>query len=451
MTGTFTPMNLLCRISVFALWLISAIIFLAGAARFTLALLVPGWELGTPGRTVAAVCLLAGSGGLFAMSKKSVRESIQQHTDKIAVLIGSIFVSAAFMEFVLSLAIPRVPDFLQHDPVIGWKPRPNVSGRVPERLGQAPYSLSVDSNGFVNGVAGTGSRLLLLLGDSMLWPYFEPDDSPPAVFARYAQAPIRIANASITTVGTDQELLRLREIVQKNLNVTDLAFFFLPFNDYHNNVQPLIEMKGIGPVQKPIFILKGNKLELRPPAPEPFDRLSKPPLEISGLYRAWNVLRNAWESRSAPDTGYALDRDHKVDSTTFLYQLYSTNHTVPFRSACTLTSMLIENIKTLCDSAGIVLKAYAFESPVYVRYARADLGNQHELNRAEACMRETVARTFADARVAFKWIRLEENEMIPNDIHPNKAGMHKIARLVMRDVLEASESSSQGSLSYADR
>jgi hypothetical protein len=106
--------------------------------------------------------------------------------------------------------------------------------------------------------------------------------------------------------------------------------------------------------------------------------------------------------------------------------------------------MLIENIKVLCDSAGIVLKAYVFESPVYVRYARADLDNQHELNRAEACMRETVARTFADAGVAFKWIRLEENEMIPNDIHPNKSGMRKIARLVMRDVLE-------GSVSYAGR
>ena len=60
---------------------------------------------------------------------------------------------------------------------------------------------------------------------------------------------------------------------------------------------------------------------------------------------------------------------------------------------------------------------------------------QRQLEAAENAMKQTVTLTFSDAGVPFQWLRLDEDEIIPHDIHPNKSGMDKVARQVMKDVL----------------
>lgn len=426
-------MRLLQSATVFSFWLIGAVTLAAGTIRAVLAILSPAWALGSTGKIGVVTFILVGVLILFGMSRRSVRAKIREHCDKLGLLAASLLFSALLMELVLSLTLPRVPAFLEPDSPMGWKPRANTSGRVPERLGQRPYSMFIDSNGLVNGVAGNGDRLLLLIGASMLWPYFDPPFSAPFVFSKYANDRYRIVNGSVTTYGTDQEYLRLCSILERINGVTDVAFFFLPLNNFSKNAHSTIEMKGIGKVPKPRFVFDHGRLTMIPPGILGYDPFEPGWLMNIGFVRAWSQLRNRIEA------GMVSGRDVRDDTTSsnfqdYFLELYMNDVSDYFSESQQVTASLLAAIKDECARKNVQLHAFVFDSPVYTSYAaHSKLAKSPRFGGHQAMVRN-VESVFLSAGMSFDWLILEADELIPNDIHPNKQGMEKIARLVMQRV-----------------
>ncbi len=414
----------------YAIFLLLLVTILALAiARLSAAVFVPEWKLGITGMIMVGLFLILGGGGMVLLSQPRIRGWVARNAPNILLSQVSFLVTTVIVEVALRMILPHTPPFLKQDDLMGWVPRAGVSGTVGARFGQPPYHLFVDVNGFVDGIAGEGRRLVLLLGDSMLWPYYSPDYSAPAVFARECLGKCRVVNASVTGYGTDQQLLWLKRSLTVQPGVTDVAFFFLPINNYGKNYAYRVNFMGLGGIRKPRFEVRGNgeNLVLVQPVVRSGD-IFDPAWPYSwGYYRAWSLLRDRIFEPMFVAGESDVPAKHRFDDLDMFYQLYQNEPSQAFRETQKLTVSLIAEIAAECRKKDVGLHAFVFDSPTELR------------NGGLNAFERNVQATFDDAKVRFQWIRFEEDDLIPSDIHPNRQGLRKIAHIVMQSLLRTWE------------
>jgi len=370
-----------------------------------------------------------------AMRKKQ-GAFIERHKDKIVLIFFSLVGCVAVIELAFNLIRPVAPS-VQLDAELGWVSRPNASGYVDERLGQPKFYVWTDEHGLTNGIVGEGENILLLIGDSMLPPYYDPEYSAPQVFlvSPEVSKKYRIANGSIGGYGTDQELLRLKALLKRLKNVSDVALFFLPLNDFSNNVSDHVNWKTLGDIPKPFFELKSDSLVYHPPYNISHDPFARPLLERSYFYRLWNKLRNHLEERISPQVAPIDERNENFER--FFRPQYTGEYTPEFKRAQEITARLLREVKRSCNEYKANLHLFAFDSPRFLSFMSHG-ESMREKCRLQRNFERTVEETFRMAGLPFTWIVLEEDELIPGDIHPNRKGIAWIAQIVMGKVASAS-------------
>lgn len=408
----------------------------AGGTRLALALVYSDWQLGRVGLIVSLSLLLVGILGFVIFIREKGRGFIQRHKDKIILLSFSLLFCVVCVELLFNLLRPVAPN-VQLDPEVGWVGRPNASGYIKERLGQPGYYVWSDDFGLPNGIAGEGARTLLLIGDSMLSPYYDPEHSAPQVFLINPDVSKRfkIANGSIGGYGTDQELLRLKTLLKRIQNVSDVALFFLPLNDFANNVSDHVNWKSLGDIPKPFFELKSDSLVYHSPISIAHDPFASPFLEHFVLYRLWNDLRNHLEEKISPQAAPIEERNENFER--FFRPQYTAEYTPEFKQAQQITVRLLQEVKRVCDQHKATLHVFVFDSPRYLSFMSRG-ASREEKNRLQENFQRTIEETFRMAGLPFTWIVLEEDELIPKDIHPNREGIARVAQIVMTEVAGAS-------------
>jgi hypothetical protein len=407
-----------------------------GGTRLALAILYSDWQLGRVGLIMSLALLVAGGCGLVVAMRKKQGAFIERHKDKIVLTFFSFLISLGLAEVLINLFRPAMPQFVQLDPELGWVPKPNVAGIVNERLGQPRFYASTDEFG-LNGIVGEGDSIILLIGDSMLNAFYDPEYSAPQVFLVSDQVTkrYRIANGSVGAYGTDQELLRMKQLLRRLQHVSDVVVCFLPLNDFANNVWHEVYMKGVGTVPKPFFEIHGDSLVYYPPAPLPEDPFARPAIERFGLYRAWSDLRNILEGAISDAAAPINERSDTFD--TYFKGQYAAELSSEFRSAQRLTARLFREMKNACEQHRVTLHLFAFDSPRFLSFMSHGESMQEKC-RLQRNFERTVEETFRMAGLPFTWIVLEEDELIPGDIHPNRKGIARIAQIVMGKVASAS-------------
>jgi lysophospholipase L1-like esterase len=116
--------------------------------------------------------------------------------------------------------------FCEHDPVLGWRLKPNASGR----FAREDFDVFVSNNslGFRDREYAerkpAGTRRVAILGDSMTWGLGVANDScysevlERALAANAdasAGAPVEVLNFGAAGYGTDQEYLLFRDVVRR--------------------------------------------------------------------------------------------------------------------------------------------------------------------------------------------------------------------------------------------
>jgi hypothetical protein len=382
-----------------------------------------------------ALLVAGGSGLVVAMRKKSAG-FVERYKDKIVLTFFSFLISLGLAEVLINLVRPAMPQFHQLDPELGWVPKPDVAGFVNERLGQPRFYASTDELGLY-GVVGEGDSIILLIGDSMLTPYYDPEYSAPQVFlvSELVTKRYRIANGSVGGYGTDQELLRMRKLLRQLHDVSDVVVFFLPLNDFANNMWHGVYVKGVGELPKPFFELHADSLVYCPPAPISEGLFDRPAIERFGLYRAWSDLRNILEGAISDEAAPINERSDTFD--TYFKGQYAAELSSEFRTAQRLTARLFREMKNACEQHRVTLHVFAFDSPRFLSFISRGESMQEKC-RLQRNFERTVEETFRMAGLPFTWIVLEEDELIPGDIHPNRKGIARIAQIVMGKLAGAS-------------
>jgi lysophospholipase L1-like esterase len=189
--------------------------------------------------------------------------------------------------------------FYQFDPVLGWRHRKNGSGRF-----EAPdFSCSVHIDGAGHRVQPTApakpERRLLVLGDSIAFGYGVDDERAfPARFAASHPA-IAVENLAVSGYGTDQELLAIREELERRGPPSQPTSVLVTF--YLNDLVDVLHDSAAN-YKKPRFdVGDDGALTLRNvplPAPEPAEPGGFETLDgrLSAGLRVYGLLRPSAEN-----------------------------------------------------------------------------------------------------------------------------------------------------------
>ena len=146
----------------------------------------------------------------------------------------------------------------QHDPDLGWAPKPGAFG-TSDRFG-----VSVDYRVNSRGLRGPeipyeripGFFRILLLGDSQTYGYGVPIEKHFShLLPKYLQK-VEVVNLGVSGYGIDQELLFYRK--EGHRYQPDLVISFVPHYKAHRHMYPKRWLK-----EKPHFILKNGELDLQ--------------------------------------------------------------------------------------------------------------------------------------------------------------------------------------------
>lgn len=222
-----------------------------------------------------------------AQDHESARSALPQPRQRgrlhdLALALASCLLTLLALEGVFRvLRLTRGPDsgtdpkaYMEHDPLLGWRKRPGA--RVEFRRREYTVDVSINSLGLRDPERGyqaaAGAWRVLALGDSYVEAYGVP---LAATVSQVLERRLReqgcaadVVNGGTTGYSTDQELLFFRS---EGLHYAPriVVLFF-----YYNDV--LANDRREGSVPKPMFVLRGGRLELsgtpvpRPrPAPSP--------------------------------------------------------------------------------------------------------------------------------------------------------------------------------------
>ncbi|MBM3746922.1 MAG: SGNH/GDSL hydrolase family protein [Acidobacteria bacterium] len=182
----------------------------------------------------------------------------------VLLAVGSLGVSLAVMEVVARLFLPqwaprtaRLTQFWRFDPHLGWLNAPNSSGRF-DALG---FRSAVNHNarGFRGPVVPyqrTGSRRLLVLGDSFVWGFGVSDEETLTEAFTRMQPGWEAVNLGVSGFSTDQELLLYQ--AEGRRYQADAVVLMLCSNDIPNNLASTAYLI----YGKPVFRERGGELEL---------------------------------------------------------------------------------------------------------------------------------------------------------------------------------------------
>ena len=151
--------------------------------------------------------------------------------------------------------------FCEYDPLLGWRHKPNTTGRFVTSEGSAVLNFNHQ------GLRGEelpykkdpGVFRILVLGDSFVEGYtVNFEDTLTEVLKSTLQGSlmprkVEVINAGIAGYSTDQEYLFMREIGVRYQ--PDLTIILFCYNDIYFNNRPMYERGS-----KPFFTLEGNQL-----------------------------------------------------------------------------------------------------------------------------------------------------------------------------------------------
>lgn len=151
----------------------------------------------------------------------------------------------------------------QHDPELGWFPRPATTSTF---TGSRTITVTHNRDGFRDREHRPDARTpaVLVLGDSYVWGYDVEQDRRFTDLLQAKRPDLAIYNMGVSGYGTDQELLLLERFVARYRPALVMVVF-TPVNDFADNAAAVTN----GGYAKPYFRVTGGRLELRGvPVPE---------------------------------------------------------------------------------------------------------------------------------------------------------------------------------------
>ncbi|MDR7468463.1 MAG: hypothetical protein QN194_11490 [Armatimonadota bacterium] len=210
-------------------------------------------------------------------------------------------------------------DLVRFDPVVGWRPRPNVDGHFAER-GEV-FHVVTDAEGWP-GRAGVGESDLVVFGDSIAFGF----GVDAARSYREVDPRLRVKSISAPGYNLVQELLLMQEMAPR-LAGKLVVWFIYHGNDLYDNLSPFM-----GPYRTPFVRERrdGTGWEIVT------GHLSPAPWRYSaGRYRDWQrVLASLYAPTFLAERAYA---------------------------AC---DFLLGEAKTVCDGVGARLVVCTLPSPL---------------------------------------------------------------------------------------
>jgi len=202
---------------------------------------------------------------------------------RVLLALSSVGLTLVFLEVLVRLverpsgkgALP-LNQYMEHDPVLGWRKTPNtrVSFAEPEyRVEESIKSQGL--RGPEQAYESKGFRILAL-GDSFAEGYTVPlGETVEAVIERglsTPSCPIEVLNGGTAGYSTDQEYLFYKIEGRRYRPAVVVLFFY--FNDVIYNLQP----RYSGGVPKPLLAMEeGSLVVTNSPVPLPRHRPSFPP------------------------------------------------------------------------------------------------------------------------------------------------------------------------------
>jgi hypothetical protein len=168
---------------------------------------------------------------------------------RVSVVVASLIITLVACEVAARTLFPPVPKFLDDrlvasgyyapDPVLGWRPRPNVAGRY-QRF---DATFQTNSRGLRDReyplARRPGVARIVVLGDSFTWGFGVNDDQ---IFTKVLERRLggpEVINLGVTAFGTRQEIEYLkREGLQYRPDTVILAFCL---NDIYRDDRPPAE------------------------------------------------------------------------------------------------------------------------------------------------------------------------------------------------------------------
>ena len=294
----------------------------------------------------------------------------------------------------------RVPDANT-----GWSLQPNAQGRYFAPMYEYDVYVRINSLGLradeAIGYARPESVFrILVLGDSFVEALqVKLEESLPQrlgqLYAEQTGRTVEVINAGVSGWGTDQQLLWLQsEGVKYSPDLILLAVY--PRNDFMNNSEAL-ETANQGSIQKPFFVLDGDKLRLNY---HPFDPstvpsmaqgelLSTPPPMEPGPLTAWGEWLHdhsalyryadpririaaprfaAWLARTGliqpgQETKIAAQAE---DAVPVAYGVYQRNFDENWAAAEVVTAALFREVQCTADEMGAATAAILIAAPEQV-------------------------------------------------------------------------------------